>query len=682
MADEIIKRDENRVTVLAGITDDAAQEIRMLRVDPTTGRLKLSMSGIAVAATVDVGTTTNGLPGTNAIVTNVGTTSAAIFDFTIPVGSVIYSTFGIPLNTVGVDGDWAFDTSVNAYVYYKSGGAWAQVNSLKGPQGIQGVAGPIGLTWQGAYNNGTSYVLNDGVSYNGSSYICILASTGNLPTNGTYWNLIAQKGADGAGSGDVTGPASSVADNIATYADTTGKTIKDSGVSISSLVPYTGSSTDLDLNAKSFKNFFISKTADVTAKMAFDVLGLSTATTRTLTVPNRSFTLDNITTATTTNGTGFIKGNGSVVSFDNSTYLTSVGTGVANEITYWSGTNTLGSLATATYPSLTELSYVKGVTSAIQTQITAKADKNGGNWTFASQAIGDLAYATSTTAYGRLAAPVAGKILASGGVGAAPVYSVPTFPTSASATSGKIIKSDGTNWVASTETYAAPGTSGNVLTSDGTNWTSAVPSAGGSSLWTLMPGTPTRVGNASFTVTGDVTSYVAKGMIIKWTESSTVRVAMVSIPSTYSSPNTTITIIGDTMASIDASSLKYCMLGVEMFQKNFAVAGNIAVGTDIANKYYATEPMRLIGVDLQSGTAGVTNTLTIDLNKNGTTFMTTKASLATTVASSPTPFTADSGTSLALGDYVTIDCDATTTTLPIDLYIQLYQIPTRYLSLS
>lgn len=38
--------------------------------------------------------------------------------------------------------------------------------------------------------------------------------------------------------------------------------------------------------------------------------------------PNRGFTLDNITTSTTTNGTGFLKGNGSVISFDNSTYLT------------------------------------------------------------------------------------------------------------------------------------------------------------------------------------------------------------------------------------------------------------------------------------------------------------------------------------------------------------------------
>jgi predicted heme/steroid binding protein len=53
------------------------------------------------------------------------------------------------------------------------------------------------------------------------------------------------------------------------------------------------------------------------------------------------------------------------------------GTGTANEITYWTGTSTIGSLSTATYPSLTELSYVKGVTSAIQTQVNSKAPNNG-----------------------------------------------------------------------------------------------------------------------------------------------------------------------------------------------------------------------------------------------------------------------------------------------------------------
>lgn len=49
------------------------------------------------------------------------------------------------------------------------------------------------------------------------------------------------------------------------------------------------------------------------------------------------------------------------------------GSGTTNELVYWVDANTLGALAVATYPSLTELAYVKGVTSAIQTQINAKA---------------------------------------------------------------------------------------------------------------------------------------------------------------------------------------------------------------------------------------------------------------------------------------------------------------------
>jgi hypothetical protein len=54
------------------------------------------------------------------------------------------------------------------------------------------------LTWRGAYSGATAYNLYDVVSYNGSSYICILASTGNLPTNATYWNLMAQAGTNGS----------------------------------------------------------------------------------------------------------------------------------------------------------------------------------------------------------------------------------------------------------------------------------------------------------------------------------------------------------------------------------------------------------------------------------------------------------------------------------------------------
>jgi hypothetical protein len=48
------------------------------------------------------------------------------------------------------------------------------------------------------------------------------------------------------------------------------------------------------------------------------------------------------------------------------------GSGTTNELAYFTGSTVIASLSTATYPSLTELSYVKGVTSSIQTQLNGK----------------------------------------------------------------------------------------------------------------------------------------------------------------------------------------------------------------------------------------------------------------------------------------------------------------------
>lgn len=79
------------------------------------------------------------------------------------------------------------------------------------------------------------------------------------------------------------------------------------------------------------------------------------------------------------------------------------GLGVANEIAYFTGAQTLGSLAVATYPSLTELSYVKGVTSAIQTQMNAKAPLASpaftGSPTAPTQSPSDNSTKIATTAY-------------------------------------------------------------------------------------------------------------------------------------------------------------------------------------------------------------------------------------------------------------------------------------------
>ena len=63
--------------------------------------------------------------------------------------------------------------------------------------------GRIKFVWQGAYSGATAYVADDVVSYNGSSYICILASTNNLPTNATYWSQMSSAGTNGTNGTDV-----------------------------------------------------------------------------------------------------------------------------------------------------------------------------------------------------------------------------------------------------------------------------------------------------------------------------------------------------------------------------------------------------------------------------------------------------------------------------------------------
>ena len=63
--------------------------------------------------------------------------------------------------------------------------------------------GAIKFNWKGAYNSGTAYAVDDVVSSGGSSYVCILASTGNAVSNGTYWELMAQTGTNGTNGTDL-----------------------------------------------------------------------------------------------------------------------------------------------------------------------------------------------------------------------------------------------------------------------------------------------------------------------------------------------------------------------------------------------------------------------------------------------------------------------------------------------
>ncbi|HIN63814.1 MAG TPA: hypothetical protein EYM95_04180 [Candidatus Obscuribacterales bacterium] len=69
----------------------------------------------------------------------------------------------------------------------------------QGAQGAQGNPGPEGLVWRGAWNSATSYVVDDAVSHNGSSYIAVSPNSNSAPPSAD-WNTLAAKG-DSGGSG-------------------------------------------------------------------------------------------------------------------------------------------------------------------------------------------------------------------------------------------------------------------------------------------------------------------------------------------------------------------------------------------------------------------------------------------------------------------------------------------------
>lgn len=142
------------------------------------------------AATVSVGTVTTGAAGSSASVTNAGTSSAAVLNFTIPRGDV----------------------------------------GATGPQGAAGAAATISV---GTVTTGSQ----------GSS-----ATVTNVGTSSAaVFNFSIPKG--DTGTGDISGPASATNNNIAVFDGATGKLIKDGGTPISSLATVSSLSSYLTTSA-------------------------------------------------------------------------------------------------------------------------------------------------------------------------------------------------------------------------------------------------------------------------------------------------------------------------------------------------------------------------------------------------------------------------------------------------
>jgi hypothetical protein len=140
----------------------------------------------------------------------------------------------------------------NTNVAPVAGATWGQL-AARGAPGVS-------YTSRGTYSGATAYVVSDTVLYNGSTYVCIANTTGNAPPNppttiNTWWQLLALKGTDGTGTGDVVGPSGVTDDLPAFFNGATGKLIKSkTKVDFKTWLAATGADVSFDNSAIALAN--------------------------------------------------------------------------------------------------------------------------------------------------------------------------------------------------------------------------------------------------------------------------------------------------------------------------------------------------------------------------------------------------------------------------------------------
>lgn len=93
-------------------------------------------------------------------------------------------------------------------------------------QGYAAAANVDKIEWQGTWSAGT-YAANDAVYKDGTSYIATTSTSETPSVGATDWDVLALKGTDGSGAGDVSSDTTtSVDDELVLFKSTTGKLIK------------------------------------------------------------------------------------------------------------------------------------------------------------------------------------------------------------------------------------------------------------------------------------------------------------------------------------------------------------------------------------------------------------------------------------------------------------------------
>ncbi len=240
------------------------------------------------AATATAGTTTTGAPGSSAAVVNSGSTSAAVFDFTVPrgdtgstgaagtngtngaPGSVWYEGSGAPSGATGINGDYYLNVA-NGDVYLKAAGSWSVVGNIKGPAGSGSgdVSGPAGATGNNiaVFDGATGKLIKDGGTLGtaaftaSTAYDVAGAAAAVTPTtlglvigtnvqaydaDLTTWAGVTP----GTGVATALGNTAGAANGVATYNQLGTAAF----TAASTYVPYSGATGAIDLNNQSVFN--------------------------------------------------------------------------------------------------------------------------------------------------------------------------------------------------------------------------------------------------------------------------------------------------------------------------------------------------------------------------------------------------------------------------------------------
>lgn len=198
---------------------------------------------------------------------------------------------------------------------------------------------------------------------------------------------------------------------------------------------------------------------------------------------------------------------------------------------------------------------------------------------------------------------------------------------------------------------------------------------GAASFWTLFSGA--YASGTTLTVAGvDMTGIFKKGVIIKLLSSANA-LKVVMVASSSFSTDTTVNVIGSTLASGD----KDFYYGADALVEHFIIPGTIAAGTDIAKTWYCPTASYPIGCDAHHKTAGTTNATEYDINDDGTSlFNGTAASIATTATVDLNNAAYTPTTVIAADSAITVDVNSISTTAPVEAYIDFYYFPQWWIS--